>query len=164
MASSTHQFLPAPRIFMDSKPGIRYYKFLQLLPDIPGELPKQSYMDEMQRILSQLTALLHDAVKLECKGEMDNAVVLYKQLVAVEFDNPYPYLRLCTYYSQKQMPLQVDIVCCCYLKMVQELNSLGFNDPGRNESAGIFIEIASELEMTSDIIKYCDRLLTRKDQ
>jgi len=163
MTSTTPQFLPAHRIFKDAKPGLRYYKLLQLIPDIPEEISRQPYIDEMQSILSQLTTLLKAAVKLECNGETDEAVVIYKQLVASEFDNPYPYLRLCAYYSQKQMLLQVDIVCCCYLKMVQVLSALGFSDPGRNESAGIFIEIASELEITPDIAGYCERLLAREN-
>lgn len=161
MPTSPLYILPAHRIFKDAKPGIRYYRLMQLLPDIPENTPKQPYLDEMQLILDELGGLLKNAVKLESKGEMGKAVPLYKQLIAAEFDHPYPYLRLCSYYSQRQMPVQVDIVCCCYLKMVQVVSALGFSDPLRNENAYLFIEIASKLEMSADVEEYCERLLTR---
>ncbi len=126
MTINSPQFLPAHRIFKDAKPGIRYYKISQVLQDIPEDIPKQSYMDEMKRIISDLGGLMKDAVKLDCQGETEKAMVLFKQLVAAEFDNPYPYLRLCTYYSQQQKPVQVDIVCCCYLKMMQIISCAWF--------------------------------------
>jgi hypothetical protein len=162
MPSPTPEFLPAHKIFIETKPGIRYYKILKTLPDIPEGISKQPYIDEMKRILQQLYNLQKDSVKLECAGETEQAIAGYKQLVAAQFDSPYPYLRLCAYYTQKQMPVQVDIVCCRYLKMVQIVTALGYSDPCRNESTITFIEIANELEKSSEIEEYCEKLLARE--
>ncbi len=154
---------PAHRIFKEDKPGIRYYKILNAISDIPEGSSRQPYIAEMERILTQFCDLQKAAVKLECKGETEQAISQYKQLVAARFEKPHPYFRLCAYYTQKQLLVQVDIVCCSYLKMVQELSALGFRDSYRNELALTFIEIANELEMSPEVEAYCERLLTMQN-
>ena len=163
MAPKTLELVPAQKIFEEAKPGIRYYKILKILPDILERISKQAYIDEMNRILSRLCRLQKDAAKLECKGDIEQAIPIYKQLVAAQFDNPHPYLRLSAYYSQKQMPIQVDIVCCCYLNMAQIVTALGFRDPCRNEYTITFIEIANELEVSAEFEDYCERLLAKEN-
>ena len=133
MPSKTPDLLPAQELFKETKPGIRYYRILKILPSIPKETPNRPYIEEMDRILSQLDDLQANAAKLESQGKTEHAVALYKQLVEAQFDNPHPYLRLCDYYTKKRNPEQVDHICYCYLQMAQTLTALGYGQPYREE-------------------------------
>lgn len=134
--------LPPHEIYKETKPGIRYYKIMKTLRAIPENVSSRPYIDEMDRIHSQLYNLQMNAARLESQGEKDHAIDLYKQLVDSQFDDPHPYLRLCDYYTKERKPEQVNYVCNCYFQMVETVNAIGFKHPYRDELAVMFMDLA----------------------
>jgi hypothetical protein len=143
MPSFMPDLLPANEIYKEAKPGIRYYKIMRTLHAIPDNVSSRPYIDEMDRIHSQLYNLQVDAGQLESQGQTDHAVVLYKQLVESQFDDPHSYLRLCDYYTKEQKPEKVSHVCNCYFQMAETVNALGYKHQYRDELVGMFLDISS---------------------
>ena len=136
--------LPAEEIFQDQKPGIRHYLILKTLPTLPREVPSRPYIDEMDRILSDLYRIQLQAATLETRDESHQAAQLYNQLIAAAFDDPHAYFRLCKYYQNQNNPSEVARVCQAYIHMTQTLNSLGYHQPYRDELAEAFKEMLQE--------------------
>jgi hypothetical protein len=134
--------LPAHEIFKEIKPGIRYYKIMKTLRVIPENVSSRPYIDEMDRIYSQLYNLRENAARLESQGDKDHAIALYRELVDSLFDDPHPYLRLCDYYVKKHNPEQVNQVCQSYFQMAETVNALGYKHPYREELVGMFMDLA----------------------
>ncbi len=134
--------LPAQEIYKEAKPGIRYYKIMKTLRVIPEDVSTRPYIDEMDRIQSQLYNLQGDASLFEKQGKKEDAINLYWQLVDSQFDDPLPYLRLCDYYTQKRKPEQVSYVCQSYFQMAESVNALGYKNLYREELVGMFRDLS----------------------
>lgn len=155
--------LPAQEIFKEYAPGIRYYKLLKSLPQIPLQVPNRPYIEELDLIVSRMYDMQNTADQLDKQGKTEQAVELYEQIVAAQFDHPRAYLRLCDLYLQQGQPRKADEVCVAYLKMVQTINELGYGNPARNELVRTFVEIASEIEFPAGAEQYYNELLRNSD-
>ena len=141
MPSTTPDLLPAQEIFRDAKPGIRYYLLLKTLPKLPATVSPRPYIDEMDRVLSELYDTQAKAIKLESQGKGQLAMRLYWQLVTAQFDDPHPFLRLVDYYKSQNEQEKIATVCKTYLQMTDTLNDLGYEQPYRKSLATVFAEM-----------------------
>lgn len=141
--------LPAHEIFKETKPGIRYYKIMKTLRSIPDDVPNRPYIDEMDRIHSELYSLKLNADQLESQGKKESAIELYWQLVDSQFDDPVPYLRLCDYYVKEHNSREVNLVCQSYFQMAENVNALGYKHPYREELVGMFMDLSGGVERSA---------------
>lgn len=144
MPTSTPLPLPASEIYIEIAPGIRYYKLLRFLQEIPRHLSNRPYIDEMDQILKQMYSLQTTAAELEAQGKISQAIAVYEIVTQAQFDNPHSYIRLCQLYHDMDKPKKVVTICNRYLHMAQNLKELGFGDPRRDLIAETFMEMALE--------------------
>jgi len=136
-------FDPPYKLYAHEKPGIRYYKLLKTLREIPPGVSKRLYIDEMDDILTQLYMGKEEAARLESKGHAEEASKLYQQLVEAHFDDPQPYLRLREFYIKFQEPELAAQVCAEYIKMATSLKELGYDHPHREALIESFAELCN---------------------
>ena len=109
----------------------------------------------MDYILSQLYIIKEEAARLESKGNTEQAIKLYEQLVEAHFDDPHAFLRLCDFHIKHHEPEQADQVCTEYIEMAQILTTLGYGQPYREELVESFTEISRELDFSHEAVE-CD--------
>jgi len=159
MPATIPNLLPAHEIFSKDKPGIRYYKILKSLPDISKQMPPDPYLDEMEHLLRRLNNMQKEAARLDRKGETEQAIAIYQQLVRARFDSPHPYLRLCEYYTEQNQPEKVAAVCSSFLALTQILNEMGFGNATRNDNVSTFVNIARAVTFPDNKENYCAEVL-----
>jgi hypothetical protein len=136
--------VPAEEIFVHEKPGIRYYYLLKTIPALPEDVPSRPYIDEMDRILSQLYNRKAEAIKLEKHNRNDEVVLFYEQQVADAFEDPHAYFWLCKYYIDHNKPQDVRRICQAFLEMTGKLTALGYDHPYRHDLADVFSKMRDD--------------------
>lgn len=90
---------PAPdQLFINEKPGIRYYLIMAALSQLPPEVDQQAYHQEALKIRNTFDEQIIQAKKYQEEGNITLAVSVYEQLVKDGYDQIYPYTYLKEYY------------------------------------------------------------------
>ena len=121
---------PVPtQLFINEKPGIRYYLIMAALSQLPSELDQQAYHQEALKIRNAFDEKIEIAKRYHEEGNISQAVAIFEQLMEDGYDQVYPYAYLKEYYASEGKLAEEKRVARLFLDLVQMMQDKGINRP-----------------------------------
>lgn len=121
---------PSPeKLYIEEKPGIRYYLIMAVLPQLPSELDRQVYHQEALAIRKRFDEQVSLAKRYIAEGNRELAVSLFERLVEKGYDQVYPYTYLKDHYAINGKQAEEEKVINQFQALVQTMERKRINRP-----------------------------------
>ena len=121
---------PVPtQLFINEKPGIRYYLIMAALSQLPSELDQQAYHQEALKIRNAFDEKIEIAKRYHEEGNISQAVAIFEQLMEDGYDQIYPYTYLREHYAATGEREGLQRTIKAFNNLVEILQVKGINRP-----------------------------------